>query len=89
MNKIRNSVLAGALVLSGGVAAGVGMSQPAAHASGSVYSTSNRVETLISGTCYYETQTTRTYFSWSSKLGHYKPLAAPRTTTTTSTHCHS
>jgi cyanophycinase-like exopeptidase len=86
--RIRNAMIAGALVL-GGASAGAVTTSHAASAAGAVYSTTSRTETLTSGTCYYEKQVTRTYYSWSSKAGHYQPLAAPRTTTTTSTHCHA
>jgi hypothetical protein len=84
---MRKFIIAGAIA--GTLAAGVGIGTGAHATTHPLLSTSTRTEVLISAKCYREYEKTVTYFHYSTKAGGYVAYVAPKTTITTSTHCHS
>jgi hypothetical protein len=86
--KIRTAVAG--LVAAGTLFAGGTALASGANASSPTLQTVTKTETLVSPTCYHLTQTTRTYFHWSSTAHRYVAYTAgPRVTTTNQTVCHS
>lgn len=87
MKRIR-TYAAAALLAGSAFAGGMTLAGGNASAASATTETVSQVNTMISGTCYREVRTERTYYSHSAGHG-WKPLPAPRVSVTTSTHCYA